>query len=382
MIRSAAACGRGLAKLSCLRTATVRPEGEKIDIVRAFSTTTWGKNVGQTPLLDLAPLLPPGSLKDGVRVFGKCEFTNPSGSIKDRIVQHILEDAEKSGKISKGDTIVAASSGNTAASLAMFCAIRGYKCLLITNRKTSQEKLDQLSAYGAEVMITASGVPADDPEHYQNVELRLCEENPSYFGLNQYDNPLNPDAYFRTLGPEIWADTHGEVSHFVAAGSTGGTLSGTAKFLKMMNPDIQAVMPDPMGSIFYDMWKSNTLVAPGKFEVEGVGKDSIPGALDLDLIDAMPRFTDNEAFQTCRKMAQTMGVMVGGSAGGNAFAACQLAKSLDEPACVVTILCDSGVKYLSKIFNDDWMTEKGFCENDDCTFDHFQVGSKGDTSIL
>merc|ERR1711871_948054 len=294
--------------VSVMRTTSMLRPAARALHRRAYSNiskseTKWGMNVGNTPVIDLAPLLPEGALAPGVRVLGKCEFTNPSGSIKDRIVQHILNDAERSGKIKPGDTIVAASSGNTAASLAMFCAIRGYKCILITNKKTSQEKLDQLFAYGAETIVTPSGVPADSPEHYQNVETRLCEENSSYFGLNQYDNPLNPDAYFRTLGPEIWNDTQGQVTHFVAAGSTGGTLSGTGKFLKMMNPNLKAIMPDPHGSIFYDMWANQKLVPVGKFEVEGVGKDSIPLALDMGIIDAMPRFSDAEAFQTCRKMA-------------------------------------------------------------------------------
>ena len=196
--------------------------------------------MGRTPLIDLSSLAP--DLPPEVRVLGKAEFLNPSGSIKDRIVEHILDEQERAGRLKRGSgqTIVAASSGNTAASLAMFSAMRGYKCILITNKKTSTEKVQQLHAYGAEVMVTASGVPADSPEHYQNVELRLCQENPSYFGLNQYDNPLNPAAYYATLGPELWEQTGGKITHFVAAGSTGGTISGTTRYLKEQNPKIQA----------------------------------------------------------------------------------------------------------------------------------------------
>merc|ERR1719410_2309378 len=223
----------------------------------------WEGRVGLTPMVDLTFLAPKGSIAPGVKVLGKCEFTNPSGSIKDRIVRHMLDSAESEGRLKRGDTVVAASSGNTAASLAMFSAMRGYRSILITNRKTSEEKINALYAYGAEVVISETGVGPDHPEHYQNVENRMVAENPGYFGLNQYDNPMNPDAYFRTLGPEIWTDTSGKVTHFVAAGSTGGTISGTMKFLKMMKP-------------------------PGKFLVEGVGKDSIPKAMDFNMVDLMP----------------------------------------------------------------------------------------------
>lgn len=334
-------------------------------------------------MIDLTSLLPPGSVHERTKVLGKCEFLNPSGSVKDRIVKHILETNEAKGTLVPGMTVVAASSGNTAASLAMFCAIKGYRCVLITNKKCSSEKIAQLSAYGAEVMITESGVPIEHPDHYQNVEIRLVEENDSYFGVNQYDNPLNPEAYFQTLGPEVWLQTEGHITHFVAAGSTGGTLTGTARFLKKMKPTCQAIMPDPHGSIFYEMWKNQKLIKPGKFEVEGVGKDSIPQCLDLNLVDDMPRFSDEDAFRICRRVSQEMGVMIGGSAGGNTFSALELARSVgaDEPACIVTILCDSGVKYLSKIFNDDWIKEKGYDMEKDL-WAEYRVGSLGDTSMI
>ena len=317
-------------------------------------------SVGNTPLLDLSALAP--DLPKGVRVLGKAEFSNPSGSVKDRIVEYILDEQERIGRLTRfsGQTIVASSSGNTATSLAMFSALRGYRCIAITNRGTSKEKVQQLYAYGAEVVVTASGVPTDSPVHYQNVEKQLVEENPGYFGLNQYDSPLNPEAYYATLGPELWAQTNGKITHLVAAGSTGGTVSGTARFLKKKNQAIQVIMPDPPGSIFYDWWAHRKLVKPTSFEVEGVGKDSIPQALDLSLIDVMPRFSDEQAFATCRTIARRMGMMVGGSAGGNVHAALTLARKLKGPATVVAILCDSGTKYLSKIFNDEWMASKGY----------------------
>ena len=341
--------------------------------------------VGKTPLIDLSSLDP--NLPPGVKVFGKAEFANPSGSIKDRIVEHILNEKEREGVLRRrsGQTIVAASSGNTAASLAMFSAMRGYKCVLITNRKCSKEKVQQLYAYGADVVVTASGVPADSPEHYQNVEKRLVAENDGFYGLNQYDNPLNPEAYYKTLGPELWEQTEGRITHLVAAGSTGGTVSGTARYLKERNANVEVVMPDPHGSIFYDYWATGKLVKPRSFEVEGVGKDSIPEALDITLVDRMPRFRDEEAFAMCRLMAQRLGIMVGGSAGGNVHAALELARTLKGPATVVAILCDSGTKYLSKIFNNDWMAEKGFAlptAEVAEQWETYRVGSKGNTRII
>ena len=211
------------------------------------------KEIGNTPLVDLSKLSP----NPNVKIYGKCEFMNPGLSIKDRIAKHILDVAEKSGQLKPGGTVVAASSGNTAAAISMMCAIRGYRAIVITNEKCSKEKVDCLYAYGAEVIVTPSGVPADHPEHYQNVEKRLCEENPDYYGVNQYDNPLNPEAYYLSLAPEIW-ETGQEVkiTHFVAAGSTGGTISGVSKYLKEQNSNVKCVCPDPYGSIFYEYWKN------------------------------------------------------------------------------------------------------------------------------
>ena len=244
LIPAATLCGAqrapaGIGIVCSIISATTNAKAPPL--VNGVVSTKWEQmNVGGTPLISLAKLAP--GLPSGVQVFGKAEFLNPSASIKDRIVEYILDEQERLGRLvrNSGQTIVAASSGNTAASLAMFSAMRGYKCILITNRKTSAEKVQQLHAYGAEVIVTAAGVPADHPEHYQNVENRLVEENPSYFGLNQYDNPLNPAAYYATLGPELWEQTGGRITHFVAAGSTGGTISGTTRYLKEQNPEIQA----------------------------------------------------------------------------------------------------------------------------------------------
>lgn len=312
-----------------------------------------GDLIGETPLIDLSRALSPCS---EIKILGKAEFLNPSGSIKDRIVRAMIDDAEASRRIAPGDTLVAASSGNTGASLAMHAAMRGYKALIITDEKCSKEKIDALRAYGAEVIVCKSGVRSDDPEHYQQVELRLCRDNPSYFGLDQYNNPRNPRAYADTLAPEIWRQTHGEVTHFVAAASTGGTISGTARALKALNPAIQTLLPDPHGSIFYEQWKSGTLVKPRSFRIEGIGKDSIPGCMDFSAIDAVHQLTDADAFDMCSQLAQTEGLLLGGSAGANCFSARQLARTIagSGPATIVVVLCDHGIKYLSKIFNPEW----------------------------
>jgi len=317
---------------------------------------TFEKLIGQTPLIDLSSLSP----HPDIRILGKCEFLNPSGSIKDRIVRAMLDDAESKGRIKPGDTIVAASSGNTGAALAMHAAMRGYKALIITDEKCSKEKKDALKAYGAELIVCKGGVPSTHPDHYQNVELRLCRENPSYFGLDQYNNPRNPRAHADTLAPEIWEQTGGEVTHFVAAASTGGTMSGTARALKELNPKIQTLLPDPHGSIFYEHWKSGITVSPRSFKIEGIGKDSIPGCMDFSLVDAVHQLTDADAFDMCKHLAQTEGLLVGGSAGANCFSAQQLARTIagTGPATIVVVLCDHGIKYLSKIFNPEWREEQ------------------------
>lgn len=316
--------------------------------------------IGGTPMLDLSAY----SLNPSVRILAKCEYLNPSGSIKDRIAQHMITQAERSGQLKPGMTVVAATSGNTGAAVAMACALRGYDYIVITNEKTSKEKVDAMKAYGGEVIVSPSGVPPDHPDHYQNIENRLCEENPgTYYGVDQYNNPYNADAYESTLGPEIWKQTAGSVTHFVAGGSTGGTVSGTGRFLKSQNSDVRVVMADPRGSVFWDHFvngvpEDEVKVSQG-WETEGVGKDSIPGCLDINVVDGMVRATDEHAFRTCREVAANDGLLIGGSAGLNLHAARVLSGEVDDGSVIVTVFPDSGVKYLTKIYNDDWMTDKG-----------------------
>ena len=313
------------------------------------------RSIGNTPMVELKSLSP----NPLVKIYLKCEFMNPGYSIKDRIAEHILNKAEASGKLKPGGTVVAASSGNTAAAFAMLCAARNYKAVVITNTKCSKEKIDAMRAYGAETIVTRSGVPPDHPEHYQNVEDRLVEENPGWLGVNQYDNPLNPEAYYNTLAPEIWDQTAGQVTHFFAAASTGGTVSGIGKYLKERNPDIQVVCPDPVGSIFYEFYTKGTTDNGKSFQVEGVGKDSLPANMNFQVIDKMLPVHDVDAFKMCRRLSENEGLVCGGSTGLNVHAAVEYARTLTEPATIVCIAPDSGIKYLSKIFNDEWLSENG-----------------------
>ena len=329
-------------------------------VFRVDSPMTTPQLIGGTPLLDLSQY----SLNPKVKIMAKCEYLNPSGSIKDRIAQHIIAQAESSGQLKPGMTVVAATSGNTGAAIAMASALRGYDYIVITNKKTSKEKIDAMKAYGGEVQVSPSGVAPDHPDHYQNIENRLVAENPgTYYGVDQYNNPYNTEAYEVTLGPEIWHQTSGEVTHFIAGGSTGGTVSGTGRYLKSQNDKVRVVMADPHGSVFWDHIvnevPADDVKVSKSWEMEGVGKDSIPGAFDINVIDGIVRGNDEDAFAMCREVAANDGLLLGGSAGLNLHAARVLSGEVEDGAVIVTVFPDNGVKYLSKIFNDSWLESKG-----------------------
>lgn len=315
--------------------------------------------VGRTPMINLTHLVNNQHSKD-VKLFAKCEFFNPGFSIKDRIVQNILNKAEADGRLKEGMTVIAASSGNTGASTAMMCAARGYKCIITTSPKCSKEKMDAITAYGAELIVSPSGVAESSPQHYMQIaRLKALESPDLFFDMDQYDSQSNPEGHYLTLAPEIWEQSSGSVTHFVAAGSTGGTISGTCKFLKQENPEIKSVLADPIGSIFAGYFKNGTLSKPGKFLVEGVGKGSIPGAMDFGVIDSCISISDQEAFDTCFYLCRNEGICVGGSSGLNLCAALKCAQALQDDATIVTVFPDLGVKYLSKIYNNQWLIENG-----------------------
>ena len=324
--------------------------------------------IGNTPMLDLSRL----SKTPGVKILAKAEYLNPSGSIKDRIAQHIIDCAERDGKIKPGDTLVASTSGNTGAAVACIAAIRGYGYIAITNAKCSQEKRDSMAAYGGRLIVAKDGLPADHPEHYVNLEATLCARHDDYFPVNQYENPDNPDAYYRTLGPEIWRQTSGRVTHFIAGGSTGGTVSGTGKFLKEKSRGrVKVLMPDPVGSVMYGAYHAGEgkpiergVLAAGKYAVEGVGKDSVPGTMNFGVVDAMLSVTDKQCFDMCLRMSREEGLLTGGSSGLNVHAAVELSGRCAPGAVIVVVLPDSGIKYLSKIYSPEWRRSKGFEEDE------------------
>jgi cystathionine beta-synthase len=305
--------------------------------------------VGRTPLVRLRRVV------DGAPclVLAKVEYVNPGGSVKDRPAVAMLLEAEAKGFLKPGATIVEATSGNTGTGLAMAAAIRGYRCILVMPDKMSKEKIDLLRAYGAEVVVTPTNVAPDSAESYYNVAQRLVAEIPGAFMPNQWHNHFNPEAHYRTTGPEIWEQTAGRITHFVSGIGTGGTISGTARYLKERNPNIHVVGADPEGSIY----SGDT---PKSYAVEGIGMSYLPETVDLKVIDEMERVSDRESFLMTRRIVREEGLLVGGSSGTAAVAAVKLAKTLPADAVLVVVFPDSGRGYMSKIFNDEWMIANGF----------------------
>ncbi len=314
--------------------------------------------IGNTPLVRLNYINP----YPNVDIYVKLEYFNPSGSVKDRIVNHIINDAEKNGLLKKGGTIVENTSGNTGAAVAMIAAIKGYKAILTMPDKVSIEKQNALKAFGAEIVVTPTSALPDAPDHYVNTARRIASEIPNSFMINQYDNYKNPEAHYLSTGPEIWKQTEGKVTHFVASGSTGGTITGVSKYLKEQNPNVFCLMPDPIGSIYYEYFKTGKINhdSIGTYHVEGVGEDHIAKAMDFSLVDEMYQFTDKDAFSISRRLTMEEGIFGGGTGGANVWGALKLAKTLTKPAVIVTVIPDNGVKYLSKMYNKEWLNNNNF----------------------
>ena len=312
--------------------------------------------VGTTPLIRLNSVARdvPGT------VYVKCEFMNPSGSLKDRIGLAMVEKAEREGALKPGGVIVEATSGNTGMALAMVAAIRGYRCIFTMPDKMSQEKVKLLRAFGAEVVIVPTAVPPDHPEHYCVKAETIARETPGAILANQFHNPANPQAHYETTGPEIWAQTEGTVTHFLAGSGTGGTISGVGRYLKEQNPDVQIVGVDPEGSILKAFFDTGESTGGEPYKVEGIGSDKIPGALDMSVTDRWMTVTDAESFAMTRRVAREEGLFAGGSSGLVVHAALEIAKEAGEGAVVVTLLSDWGEHYLTKVYDDDWMRENGF----------------------
>ncbi len=318
------------------------------------------KAIGKTPLVRLNKMVPEGAAE----VWAKAEFLNPGGSVKERMAQHIIEKAEREGVLKPGGTIIENSSGNTGVGIAMVAALKGYKVTITISDKMSAEKVNLLKAFGAKVVICPANVPAESPLSYYETAKRLVKETPGAFFLNQYHNPENIEAHYRWTGPEIWEETGGKFDAFVAGIGTGGTLSGIGRFIKEKNPNIKIIAVDPAGSVFYTYFKTGKLPAPHAYKVEGVGEDMLVGAMDFSVVDDVVQVTDQECFFTARRLAREEGLFAGGSSGGAVLAALKVAEGLGEGKRVITLLPDSGNRYLSKVFSDEWMRDNGFLEDE------------------
>ncbi len=312
--------------------------------------------VGCTPLVKLNHV----GAHTKAEIYAKCEFLNPGGSMKDRIAINIMNEAEARGEIRPGGTIVEATSGNTGMGLALVAAVRGYKCVFVMPDKMSDEKIRVLRAVGAKVVVCPTDVEPEDPRSYYSVSRRIAEETPNAMLANQYHNPANPEAHYKSTGPELWNQTKGELDVFVSGMGTGGTLSGTGKYLKEQKPSIQVVGVDPVGSLYYDYVKTGRVTTAHPYKVEGIGEDFFPSTMNLKILDEVIRVTDKECFMAARDMVKKEGILCGGSAGAAVIGAVKYAEMMNKPMKIVVLLPDSAVRYLTKYLDDEWMRQNGF----------------------
>jgi cystathionine beta-synthase len=311
--------------------------------------------VGNTPLVRL------NHVADDVpgEVFAKLEFLNPMGSSKDRIARHMIEKAEKEGKIKKGDLIIENSSGNTAMGLALIAIQKGYRLKVIVRDRISREKLDQLKALGVEIHMVDSSLPPESPNSYNNITPLMARETPDCYFPDQHNNRDNNEAHYLGTGPEIWEQMQGRIDYFVAGIGTGGTIGGTARFLKEKDRHIKVIAVDPVGSVFYDNFQHHKNARSAPYLLEGLGDEFMIHCADFSVIDEMLQVTDREAFLTARELARREGILAGGSSGAALWGVRQLAKKLDRPARIVTVFPDGASRYLSTIYNDEWLKDKG-----------------------
>jgi len=293
-------------------------------------------------------------------VFAKIEFMNPMGSVKDRIARYMVEKALADGRLTAGDTVIENSSGNTAMGLAMMAVMEDLECTMVVRRQTSKEKLDSLSAMGVNLVLVDGELPPEHPESYNRTARRLAAENPAAYFPDQHNNRENSEAHYHTTGPEIWRQMARKIDYVVAGIGTGGTICGIARFLKERDPSIKIIAIDPEGSVFYDHFHKAEPAEPSPYLIEGLGDEELISCPDFDLIDDMVRVSDRDAFLSTRELARTEGIFAGGSSGAALWGVRDLAGRLDVPARIVTLFPDSGFRYLSTVYNDDWMRDHGF----------------------
>ncbi|MFQ5921581.1 MAG: pyridoxal-phosphate dependent enzyme [Anaerolineales bacterium] len=319
--------------------------------------------IGNTPLVKLS------RVTRGIhcQIFAKLEIFNPGGSVKDRIALPIMEAYERAGELMPGGTVVEATSGNTGAALAIACALKGYQAIFVMPDKMSQEKIQLLRAFGARVVITPTAVAPDDPRSYYSVAERIVAETPNAVLANQYHNPANPESHRLSTGPEIWEQTAGKVTDVVVGMGTGGTITGIGQFMRENAHGVRIIGVDPKGSLLYDAWKAGGAldgIEASTYKIEGIGEDFVPTTLDLGLVDSVVQVDDTEAFRWTRRLVREEGIFCGGSSGAAMAGAVKAAEGLDPERLMVVVFPDSGSRYLSKVFSDDWMREHGFLEID------------------
>lgn len=309
--------------------------------------------IGNTPLIRL------NKINRGLKpqIFAKLESANPGGSVKDRIGYNMIIDAEQRGVLKSGGTIIEATSGNTGIGLAITAAVKGYRCIFVVTSKVSDEKINYLKALGSEVIVVSNLTDPDSPEYYVNVAKRLHKEIPNSFFAYQYSNASNPEIHYKTTGPEIWRQTDGKITHFVSSIGTGGTISGTGRYLKEKNPDIQVIGADPLGSIFKHYKETGELIKGSPYLVEGIGQDCLPENVHFQYIDRIINLSDKESFAAARRLTKEEGIFCGGSTGTIVQVALDISKNLSENDVVVFIVCDTGERYLSKMHNIEWLKQ-------------------------
>ena len=312
------------------------------------------ETIGNTPLVRI------NKITKGLKpqIFAKLESFNPGGSVKDRIGISMLEDAEKQGIIKPGGTVIEATSGNTGIGLALACAVKGYKSIFVVTDKVSFERINYLKALGGDVIVTSNAVKHDSPDYYINIARKINKETPNSIFMYQYSNPANPEAHYRTTGPEIWQQTEGKITHFVSGIGTGGTISGVGRYLKEQNKNIQIVGADPYGSIFREYKETGKFSGSNPYLVEGIGQDCLPANVHFQYIDRIINVSDIDSFHYARLLSKEEGIFVGGSTGTTVKGMLELAKELDENAIIVFIVADTGERYLSKFHSEEWLREK------------------------